>query len=42
MVQIERTVRMQQLHYLLSETCMCGTGRKFDSMVTEISTYMSS
>ncbi len=36
MVRIKRTVRMQQLHYPLSKSCMGSTARNFDSVVTII------
>ncbi len=36
MVPIECAVCMQQLHYLLSESCICGTVHNFDSIVYKI------
>ncbi len=36
MVPIACTVCMNQLHYPLSKSCMCGTARNFDSIVTTI------
>ncbi len=36
MVRIERTVRKQLVHYLLTRSCMCGTNRNVYSIVTKI------
>ncbi len=36
MKRIERPVRLQRLHYLLSRLCKCGTGRNLDSIVIKI------
>ncbi len=36
MVPIACTVCMNELHYPLSKSCMCGTARNFDSIMTII------
>ncbi len=36
MVPIECAVCMQQLHYLLSKSCICGIVRNFDSILSKI------
>ncbi len=36
MLPIERTVCMQQLHYPLSTSCICGTVHNFDPIVYKI------
>ncbi len=36
MVGTSCAVCMRQLHYPLSKSCMCGTARNFDSIVTII------
>ncbi len=40
MVPIECTVCMQQSHYSLSKSCICGTARNFDSIVAKICTCL--
>ncbi len=41
MVRVERTIRMQELHYLSSGPCMRGIAHNFDPIITNFFIFLA-